>query len=77
MKQLFCILFFGILLFSCSNGTTNRGKTLEAEYVEADTLCSTPQCVIVLQPYEDFSRKEVEKLLPKLQKAFGEWLYGY
>ena len=38
MKQLFCILFFGILLFSCSNGTTNGGKTLEAEYVEADTL---------------------------------------
>ena len=77
MKQLFCILFFGILLFSCSNGTTNRGKTLEAEYVEADTLCSTPQCVIVLQPYEDFSRKEVEKLLPKLQKTFDKWLYGH
>ena len=77
MKQLFCILFFGILLFSCSNGTAKWGKTLEADYIEADTLCSTPQCVIILQPYEDFSRKEVEKLLPKLQKAFGEWLYGY
>ena len=60
-----------ILLFSCSNGTT------KGDYIEADTLCSTPQCVIVLQPYEDFSKKEVEKLLPKLQKAFGEWLYGY
>lgn len=71
MKQLFCILFFGILLFSCGNGTT------KGDYIEADTLCSTPQCVIVLQPYEDFSKKEVEKLLPKLQKAFGEWLYGY
>ena len=77
MKQLFCILFFGILLFSCSNGTTKVGKTSEAEYVEADTLCSTPQCVIVLQPYEDFSKKEVERLLPKLQKAFDKWLYGH
>ena len=71
MKQLLCILFFGILLFSCSNGTT------KGDYFEADTLCSTPQCVIVLQPYEDFSRKEVEKLLPKLQKTFDKWLYGH
>lgn len=50
-----------ILFFSCGNGTT------KGDYIEADTLCSTPQCVIVLQPYEDFSKKEVEKLLPKLQ----------
>lgn len=57
--------------FSCSNGTT------KGDYFEADTLCSTPQCVVVLQPYEDFSRKEVEKLLPKLQKAFDKWLYGH
>ena len=71
MKQLLCILFFGILLFSCSNGTT------KGDYFEADILCSTPQCVIVLQPYEDFSRKEVEKLLPKLQKTFDKWLYGH
>ena len=71
MKQLLYILFFGILLFSCSNGTT------KGDYIEADTQCSTPQCVVVLQPYEDFSRKEVEKLLPKLQEAFGKWLYGH
>ena len=71
MKQLFCILFFGILLFSCSNGTAKWGKTLEADYIEADTLCSTPQCVVVLQPYEDFSRKEVEKLSTKFRKRHG------
>ncbi len=71
MKQLFCILFIGILFFSCGNGTT------KGDYIEDDTLCSTPQCVIILQPYEDFSRKEVEKLLPKLQKTFDKWLYGH
>ena len=63
MKQLLCILFIGILFFSCGNGTT------KGDHIEADTLCSTPQCVIVLQPYEDFSKKEVEKLLPQTTKS--------
>ena len=64
MKQLFCILFIGILFFSCGNGTT------KGDYIEDDTLCSTPQCVVVLQPYEDFSRKEVEKTASQATKSF-------
>jgi archaemetzincin len=70
-----------MLLFSCSNGTTKEDKPTEsdsmAEYIEVDTLCSCPQCVIILQPYEDFTKKEVEKLLPKLQKTFNKWLDGH
>ena len=75
MKQLFCILFFAILLFSCSNGTAKWGKTLEADYIEADTLCSTPQCVIVLQPYDNYTQKEAQQLRKVLKKKFLE-LYG-
>ena len=47
-----------ILFFSCGNGTT------KGDYIEADTLCSTPQCVIVLQPYEDFSKPKIRNYHP-------------
>ena len=42
-----------------------------------DSMYGCPQCVIKLLPYDDFSKKEVEKLVPQLQKMFDKWLYGY
>ncbi len=47
--------------------TTNR----------VDSMYGCPRCVIKLLPYDDFSKKEVEKLVPQLQKTFDKWLKGY
>ena len=71
MKKVFLFSLITILLLACSNGTTKREKPI------ADTLRSCPQCVIILQPYEDFSKSEVERLLPTLQKSFDKWLNGH
>lgn len=38
--------------------------------------CSCPHCVICIQPYNGFTVQEAKKLVPKLEKEFGEWLFG-
>jgi predicted Zn-dependent protease len=47
------------------------------EVIEADTICSCPQGTIKLLPYDNFSKMEAERLLPKLQQEFDKWLDGY
>lgn len=82
-------LMFGIIIVMTVTivlGIT-WGKLFKKEYTIQDLIeynmgdslshCSYPQCVIRLLPYDDFSRLEVEKLLPKLQIVFDKWLDGY
>jgi len=84
MKQLMLLLINMLLLCSCSNGKSAKSNTNQTvakveieEGIEPDSMCNTPQCVIYLQPYADFSTHEVELLLPDLQRQFDGLLYGY
>ena len=66
-----------MLLLGCNSkiDTPNTQDVTEGEE-PLDTICSCPQCIIKLLPYDDYTKKEAMRLLPKLQKAFDEWLYG-
>ena len=65
----------------CSHPSQTQEEDTEPdsiiEYIEVDSLCNTPECVIYLLPYNDFTQEETEKLLPVLKKKFGKMLYGY
>ena len=61
-KTLICLMCLG-----CSNNHSKESLLDE---------CSCPHASIYLQPYEDFTKKEAQKLLPKLEQEFGNWLYG-
>lgn len=61
------LLLIVILLFFISCSQQNNNEKFE---------CCDPHATIYLQPYEDFSEKEVEKLLPTLEKYFN-LNYGY
>ncbi|MBQ6653715.1 MAG: hypothetical protein IJM81_10065 [Prevotella sp.] len=39
-------------------------------------MCSCPHATIHLQPFEDFSKEEVQKLLLQLQENFDNLMYG-
>ena len=68
-----------ILMTACvvgSCGQNNGTSKDNPETNEVDTICSGPQCVIKLLPYDDFSKQEVESLLPILQQSFDKWLSG-
>ena len=74
-KILFIVMSIMLLLSGCRNNTK---MSLSDEELEEDTiLCCCPQATIYLQPYEDFSEQEVEKLLPTLEKHFNELMYGF
>ena len=70
MKKLllYCI---GVLLMGCTN---NKSTSIENE---EDSLICSPECLIYLQPYGDFSKEQVSEFIPKLQENFDKWLYGY
>ena len=71
------ILLFSILLLGCNSKNESSIAQNEAGVEEpVDTICSCPQCVIKLLPYNDFTKQEAKNLLPKLQEAFDKWLYG-
>lgn len=38
--------------------------------------CCCPGCTIYIQPYENFTIEEVNKIIPELKKQFDHWLYG-
>lgn len=68
MKKLLFLLPL-IIFMGCQKHNCESVK--EEEYI-----CNTPECLIYLQPYEDFKVSEVEKILPDLEYNFGKWLYG-
>ena len=69
MKKLF-LLFVLSVYFSCVEKKETQSE--EAQFEE----CLCPHAVIYLQPYEDFSIAEVEKLVPVLSEKLHYWLYG-
>ena len=76
MKAIF--LYIPLLLICCSPKTTSENAE-ESDGMEifSDSLFLSQHCVIYLQPYDDFSKKEAEELMPILKEAFNKWLYGY
>lgn len=58
----FAIVLTMLLSASC------KGKNENVEILNVDTLCSSPYTIICLQPLDDFSQKEAEKLKKDLQK---------
>jgi predicted Zn-dependent protease len=75
MKHLLVILVSGV--FVCCGQNKNTSLDDAPEVIEADTICSCPQGTIKLLPYDNFSKMEAERLLPKLQQEFDKWLDGY
>ena len=73
------ILAISILLFSLFYyiGIHATPEEPTGEGIEPDSICNTPQCVIYLQPYENFTSEEASKLKPILQEKFGSFLYGH
>lgn len=65
MKKVLLLFFISIIL-GC-NKQSQLTNTTEA-------CCSS--CTIYIQPYEDFTIEEVNKILPELKKQFDYWLYG-
>lgn len=77
MKKMLLLLLMAMQLCACSS---NSGKQdlIEEPIVEmSGTNCSSPQCVIYLQPYENFTSEEANKLKTVLQDKFGSFLHGY
>lgn len=71
------LLIVVVGLLGCNSKNESSIAQNEAGVVEPiDTICSCPQCVIKLLPYNDFTKQEAKSLLPKLQEAFDKWLYG-
>lgn len=69
MKNLL-VLLACILCLGCA-------KKQPEEPIETDDIaCLCPHALIYLQPYEDFTKEEAKKLVPKLQKEFDTWLDG-
>ena len=70
MKKLliYCI---GVLLMGCTNNKSTSSSN------GVDSLICSPECLIYLQPYGDFSKEQVSEFIPKLQKNFNKYLYGY
>lgn len=74
MKQIFLFIIGIILVTSCNN----RNATQEEYEIETpDSIANTPECIIYLQPYNTFSMKDTEKLVPELRTKFDSLLYGY
>ena len=68
IKNYFIVLGILCIAISCSNKSEQQN--------EEELECSCPHATICLQPYEDFSKEEAEKLVPVLQENFDKWIYG-
>lgn len=76
MRKLLLVLTIGILIVACGN-KTQQAKHFESVYPNGeDTICTTPTCIILLQPYDDFTQKEAKQLKVDLQKHLDPMLYG-
>lgn len=58
------LLFISMVVLGC-----NR----QSNVVDIDCC---PHCIIYIQPYESFTKEEVNKIIPELKKQFDYWLYG-
>ncbi len=72
-----CLLSLGgcllLLIIICACTGKNEAQ-VEVQVEEEECLC--PHAVIYLQPYDDFTKAEAKKLVPKLREEFEQWLYG-
>lgn len=68
MKNLL-VLLACIMCLGCAKKQPQPKELIEEERLRPHTL-------IYLQPYEDFTKEETIKLIPKLQKEFDTWLNG-
>lgn len=69
----FVISLLVVLGTSCKGG---KGYNIETEIQYVDTVCSCPHTIICLQPLDDFSQKEAEKLKTNLLKHTAELELG-
>lgn len=63
----------GGLMAACGKGS--KTITLSSENCD-DTVCSTPTCLVLLQPYDDFTQQEAALLKKELEKRFDAMFYG-
>ena len=71
MKKAFYIIGVYILL-SCTKARVNNSASIKAP----DSIPNTPSCIVYLQPYNQFSSKETEAIIPKLREKFDYYLGG-
>lgn len=67
MKKLLVGIICLIGLISCENKEINS--------TELHCLC--PHTTLIFQPYEDFSTREIEKLIPNLMENLNLYAYGH
>lgn len=73
MKNILTLICLVLLVASC--GKSGQTTAVSSENDE-DTICSTPQCTILLQPYYNFTQKEAVSLEKDLEKHLDPMLYG-
>ena len=71
MKKLLLLFLSSLTVLSCTK-TKVSNQIVELE----DTLCNTPSATILIQPYNDFTKEEVNKFISDLQENMGTFLYG-
>ena len=67
MKKII-LLLITTLLFGCKSDVENK--------IEDKYICMCPHATIYIQPYDNFTEEEVNKLLPVIKDQFDYWLYG-
>ena len=69
MRKFFVLCVILMTVCACTNKKDTEGN-------DDEIGCSCPHATIYLQPFDNFTKAEAEKLVPKLEEEFGEWLYG-
>ncbi len=70
MKKILLLL---AICFLTSTGCSNKENR---ELTDEEVECSCPHATIYLQPFDNFTKQEAEKLIPKLEHEFNYWIYG-
>ena len=71
MKKLLLLFLSSLMVFSCSKTKVNN------QLEEVDILCcNTPSATILIQPYGNFTKQEINKFISELQNNMDEFLYG-
>lgn len=73
MRNIITLLCAALLAVSCGKRSQMTGAWSENG---DDTICTTPQCTILLQPYDDFTQKEAASLKADLKEHLDQMLYG-
>ena len=69
-KILLVIVASSTLNFSC----TNQPQKVEEEIFDDD--CGCCHCTIYLQPFDDFTKQEVNTILPSIKENIEGWFQG-